>query len=341
MFIRSHTDLRDEHLVFVGHMQRPRFFPSCLGLMALVLGSMNAFALPDSTCPLQVEPPNPETAWHAKALATEKTLQERSSAAHDCRSIRIEVQPEGNALLTFTTTDGRIAVRLLHTADEILATVEALLVTLPVEKPLEKQAELPKPPIPGPLTVSPPKERAAPKPELVREPPRFVFQLFAGGRFGVDAGMFSPSFGTRALFLVRPWELGIGGEVDPLYVPLAGSAPSGFALRSFQGHFLVGRRFIQGPRVFRVGGTFGFGVVREEVDSDPVTKGTIHIDAFQPRVGLYGAVVVPRDKALRFVVGMHGDMAIWGVREAGTLKRNLPDLSRFGLGITLGMEIAP
>lgn len=321
-------------------MQRLRFFRTCLWSLALSLGSMNAWALADSTCPLRVEPPNPETAWHAKAQETEKSLRDRSSAPDDCRSIRIEVQPEGNALLTFTTTDGRIAVRLLHSAEEIPATVEALLVTLPVEKPLEKKKEKAQssnlaPPV---ASLNP---REATKPNVVRETPRFVFDIFAGGRLGVDAGMFSPAVGAQALFLLRPWELGLGGEFNPLYAPLSGSALSGFLLRSFQGHFLVGRRFLQGPRAFRVGGTFGFGLVREEADSDPVTKGTIHIDAFQPRVGLYGAIVIPREKSLRFVVGLHGDMAIWGVREAGTLKRNLPDLSRFSLGLTLGMEVAP
>jgi len=322
-------------------MLRLHFFRTLAFSMTLVFGTSSAPVFADSTCSLQVEPSKPETAWHEKAHETEKTLRERNRAPHDCRSIRIEVQPEGNALLTFTTTDGRIAVRLLHTADDILATVEALLVTLPVDKPIENRVETSKSITSSPRTSSPGNIQASRVLPTSRPASRVAFDFFAGGRLGVDAGMFSSAIGVQALVLLQPWEIGIGGELNPLYGPLSGSAPAGFVLRSFQGIFLVGRRFEQGPRIFRLGGSFGFGLVHEEMDSDPVTKGRINIDAFQPRIGTYGVVVIPRDKKLRFIVVMHGDVAIWGMREAGTLKRNLPHLSRFGLGLALGMEIAP
>lgn len=309
--------------------------------MAFFVGSSNTPAFADSACPLQVEPPNPETAWHTKAREAETALRERSQAAHDCRSIRIEVQPEGNALLTFTTTDGRIAVRLLHSADEIPPTVEALLVTLPVEKPLEVQPEPPKSANNVPRDLSQQNARVPLLPSAFRLSPQILFNLSVGGRLGIDEGVFSSAIGGQALVQINSWELGLGAEVNPWYGPMVDSAPAAFAMRSFQGNFLVGRRFILGPRVVRLGGSFGFALVHEEMDNDPLTKGRIDINAFQPRLGTYAAMVIPRKEKLRFAMGLYGDMALWGLRDGGTAKRNLPNLARFGLGVTLGMEIAP
>lgn len=322
-------------------MQRLRLFRTSAYVMALLLGPMHAPAFADSTCSLQVEPSSPETAWHKKADETEKTLRERSEAPHDCRSIRIEVQPEGNALLTFTTTDGRIAVRLLHSADEIPATVEALLVTLPVEKPLETQPEPAKSANDSPRDLPPGNPSVLISPPVSRPPLQLLFNLSVGARIGIDESVFSSAIGGQALILVNAWELGIGGEVNPSYGPMVDSAPAAFAMRSLQGNFLVGKRFILGPRIVRVGGSFGFALVHEEMDDDPLTKGRVDINAFQPRIGTYVGMVVPRKEKLRFALGVHGDMALWGLRDGGTTKRDLPNLARFGAGISLGMEIAP
>ena len=296
----------------------------------------------NGTCPIQVEPPLPVTTWNDKAHEVETFLSGKDTLQHDCRSIRIEVQPEGNALLTFTTTDGRIAARLLHTPDDIAPTVEALLVTLPVEKPLET-APNPQKSSPTPIPAPPPKtEITAPKlPLPTSAAPRMLFDILTGGRWGLDGGVFAPVMGLQATMQFAPWEIGIGAELNPLYMLLTGSAPAGYAMRSFEGNLLVGRRFVRGPRVFRLGASMGVGLVREETDADPAIKGRVNLDAFQPRVGFYGGLVVPREGKLRLYLGMQGDMAIWGVRENGTIKRDLPNLSRFGLGLILGMEVAP
>jgi len=325
-------------------MLRPRFSQILAISSGLFLGSSGSSPTPvfaDSTCALQVEPANPETAWQGKAQETEKTLRERSGGHDDCRSIRIEVQPEGNALLTFTTTDGRIAVRLLHTADEIPATVEALLVTLPVEKPLETQPEPARSPPQSSREIPREKPSVLLAPPVIRQLPQIVFNLSAGVRVGLDEPVFSSAIGGQALVLLNSWELGFGAEVNPSYGPMVDSAPAAFAMRSLQGNFLVGRRFIFGSRILRLGGSLGFALVHEEMDNDPLTKGRIDINAFQPRIGTYAATVVPRKDKVRFVMGLYGDMALWGLRDGGTNKRNLPNLSRFGLGISLGMEIAP
>ena len=293
------------------------------------------------TCPLHVEPPLPVTVWNDKAHEVESFLSGKNELQHDCRSIRIEVQREGNALLTFTTTDGRIAVRLLHSPEDIAPTVEALLVTLPVEKALEVPA--PAKPSPARIPETPPNKKPSTStlPLTTSTSPRMLFGVFTGGRFGFDSSVFAPVVGLQALMQLAPWEIGMGAELNPLYMLLAQSAPAGYAMRSFEGNFLVGRRFVNGPRVFRLGGSLGVGLVREETDADPAVKGRVNIDAIQPRVGFYGGMLGPRQGPLRFYMGMYGDVALWGLRENGTIKRNLPNLSRFGLGVSLGMEVAP
>lgn len=322
----------------------PHFFaPHCLlaTMMAATACLWSVVARAEFACPIQVEAPGADQLWLEKARETETLLSERGEIQHDCRSIRIEVQPEGNALLTFRTIDERIAVRLLHSPADIFPVVEALLVTLPVEKPFERPDM---PPNTAKLPANQPSNAPAPLPRtpaITRPAPRILLRVLGGIRFGVDTGVLAPAIGLQATMHFEPWEIGIGGELNPLYLPLANSAPAGYLMRSFEGNLLVGRQVIQGRRVFRFGGTLGFSVVHEETDADPVTKGRVNIDAFQPRIGAYGGIVIPREGPFRFYLGLHGDMAIWGIREAGTLKRNLPNLPRFGMGLSLGMEIAP
>lgn len=308
--------------------------------------SMPAVVSADTGCPIQVEPGKPETKWHEKGREAENIFAKPRDIQHDCRSIRIEVQPEGNALLTFTTTDGRIAVRLLHAPDDIAPTLEALLVTSPADKPLETPVRTVDTIPDKPAAVQPEPATRANQP---RNPtraaavpgPQIVFRGMAGLRLGIEGQVFAPAIGLQAAMQFAPWELGFGGEFNPLHLPLAGSAPAGYSMRSFQGHFLFGRLFPRQTFSFRAGASIGVAIVREETDSDPGIKGRINIDAFQPRVGVHGGVVIPREGRFRFHLGLLGDMAVWGVRTNGTIKRDLPNLSRFGMGLSIGVEVAP
>ncbi len=315
-------------------------------VMTFSVISIPAVVQADTGCPIQVEPAAPETKWHEEARAAATIFSKGTENQHDCRSIRIEVQPEGNALLTFTTMDGRIAVRLLHAADDIAPSIEALLVTSLVDKPLE---------IPQQTSNSTPeKKQSAPEkgasrtnsppklvPEVAAGAPRMLFRGMAGVRFGIDGGAFAPAIGLHAAMRFSPWELGFGGEWNPLYLPLTGSAPSGYSMRSFQANFLFGRHFGGQRFGFRAGPSLGIALVHQEMDSDPATKDRIDIDAVQPRVGGYGGITIPRQGAFRLYLGLQADMALWGMRANGTLRRNLPGLSRFGAGLSLGLEFAP
>lgn len=315
-------------------------------VMTFSVISIPAVVQADAGCPIQVEPEAPETKWHEEARAAETTFSKRTENQHDCRSIRIEVQPEGNALLTFTTLDGRIAVRLLHGADDIAPAIEALLVTSPVDKPLEIPPQAsnsipekkPSAPIQGASRMNPPPKLV---PGVAIGAPRILFRGMAGMRFGIDGGAFAPAIGLHAAMRFSPWELGFGGEWNPLYLPLTGSAPSGYSMRSFQANFLFGRHFGGQRLAFRAGPSLGIAIVHEEMDSDPATKGRVGIDAVQPRVGGYGGITIPRRGAFRPYLGVHVDMALWGMRANGTIQRDLPGLSRFGAGLSLGLEVAP
>jgi len=309
--------------------------------------STPAIVSAETGCPIQVEPRETETKWHEKGREAESLFAKPREIQHDCRSIRIEVQPEGNALLTFTTTDGRIAVRLLHSPDDIASTIEALLVTSPVDKPLETPArtvetkpDKPAAVQPGPSTRTN-RQPVAPMSKAIAPAAQIVFRGLAGLRLGIEGQVFAPAIGLQAAMQFAPWELGFGGEFNPQHLPLAGSAPAGYSMRSFQGHFLFGRIFPRQTFSFRAGASIGVAIVHEETDSDPGVKGRINIDAFQPRVGVHAGAAIPREGRFRFYLGLLGDMAVWGVRANGTIKRDLPNLSRFGLGLSLGVEVAP
>lgn len=298
----------------------------------------------DSACPIVLEPREPSTAWHEKAREAEGVFAKLAERQHDCRSVRIEVQPEGNALLTFTTTDGRIAVRLLHSPSDIPPTLEALLVTLPVETPIEAPSPSTKV-SPNPLPSKQPAAHDQPDQPAVsapaRSPHRMFFEAFSGARFGFGAGYFAPALGLRATMQLVRWEIGVRGEWNPLYVPLVDSAPPGYSMYSFQANLFLGRRDVRRFGAFQYGAMMGIAAIQEEADADPATKGKVDIGAFQPRIGGYGGVVIPREGKIRLNIGLFGDFALWGLRAKGTVVKNLPALPRLGLGLTIGMEVAP
>ena len=296
-----------------------------------------ARANPD--CPILLEPADALSEWSEKARQTEAVLLKKQE--HDCRSVRIEVQPEGNALLTFTTSDGRIAVRVLHAPEDIAPTLEALLVTLPVEKtiatPPAKTASAPS----SPPSAAEPAKRAVAKAEPQRATRRMLFEVFTGARFGLDSAFFAPAIGLRATNLFMPWEFGVSGEWNPIYVPLTDSALPNYAMWSFEANIFIGRRKALERMDFPYGFTMGIAAVRAEMDSDTITKGRIGVQAFQPRVGAYGGFVYPREGSLRFNGGLHFDIVLFRTRTGATEQKGLPDLPRFGMGMTLGLEIAP
>lgn len=314
---------------------------ACIIALALCAGSKTARA--DSACPISVEPATVDATWNEKAQEAASTLSKPGENQNDCRSIRIEVQPEGNALLTFTTTDGRIAVRLLHSPSDIFPIVEALLVTLPVERPLEKTTPSPAPsatpnPIPPPAGKL---EHSSNLPKVTRTPPMMLVRAYTGTRVAIEAGMLAPIIGLQTTVQFELWEMGLGGEINPQHLPLGATVPTGYLLRTFEGNILIGRRFPWRKSAFRAGASLGIAIVHEQTDDDPATKGHINIDAFQPRIGAYGGLLIPREGRFRFYMGLQGDVALWGIRDNGTTKKDLPALSRFGLGLCLGMEVAP
>jgi hypothetical protein len=295
----------------------------------------------NTACPILLEPADAQTEWQAQAQRTAVTLSARKDATSDCRSVRIEVQPEGNALLTFTTFDGRIAVRMLHAPADMVPTLEALLVTLPVEMPIETQ---PAQEAPAPNALPPaaePAKQVAEKQEPQQSSHRMLFEGFTGARIGLDSAFFAPAIGMRATNFFAPWEIGVSGEWNPVYVPLMDSALPNYSMWSFEANILIGRRKALEHLALPYGFSMGIAAVHAEMDSDPVTKGRIGIQAFQPRVGAYGGFVYPREGKLRFHGGLQFDVVLFRTRTDATEKRGLPNLPRFGMVMTLGLEIAP
>lgn len=301
-----------------------------------------------ATCPIAVQPADANAAWTTAAHATEKRLADLRDAPQDCRSVTIEVQREGNALLTFTTVDGRIAARLLHTPEDVAPTLEALLVTWPVSPSLV----LPETPsIPMPKPSAPAKEitrtvhqstmYAPEKPILHSVVPRFVLGASAGIRCGVDEMIFAPALLLRGSFVLSSWEIGVRGEWNPTYSRIFGGDPGGFRMYSLAANLTIGRREKLRRFDFPYGFSMGLAGVHEDIDVNPTIRGDIGLDTFEPLAGAYIGLVMPREGRLRFSLGLAFDAALTGLKESATKVRGLPALPRFGIGLSIGMEVWP
>lgn len=297
-------------------------------------------------CPVLLAPSEADEAWKKASLLAEKHLGEHADAPQDCRSVSIEVQREGNALLTFTTVDGRIAVRLLHAPEDIIPTLEALLVTLPVAPPASPTSPSPEP------TRGPdkPPDVGAPSPRfqarhwspVVSVPtPRFLFGVSVGGRWGIDEMLFGPTIQLRGSYELSAWELGVRAEYAPTYSRLVDGDPQGFQMYSLAASIAIGRRETFSRFAIPIGITMGLAGVHEAIDSNPTVKGDINLDTFEPLVGTYLGLVMPERGLFRFSLGLGFDVALVGLKDSAAKARGLPTLPRFGLGLSMGMEVWP
>ena len=307
-------------------------------------------------CRLELVPADAPAPWTSAVRAATSRL--RSGAAHDCSSVEVAVRPSGGALVTFTTTDGRRAVRALTSAEELGPTLDALLVTLPSEPTPQKSA--PSPPVAS-AAPSPPSE--PPRPLVTRvtgvdgEPPpgqgsRSIaiavptaappheahFQLGAsvGGRFGFKGAFFTPAIGFRPSGTFGAWELAGAVEYDSSYTYLPGGSPPGFNLWSFIAAVQVGRRQAFGNVALGYGLGLGVASIREEAnDVDGTAKVT---DFGQPRLSLYGHLVFPRRSTWRGTLDLGLDAALGSVMKRASLRADLPDLPRWGIVVSAGVE---
>lgn len=295
----------------------------------------------NGACPVGVVPEDAGDAWKNAAREAEKRLLEPAGAPQDCRSVLIEVQREGNALLTFMTVDGRMAARLLHAPEDITPTLEALLVTAAPSLSAQEPVQIPE----KTRDMDAPKTKNVPaKAEMPRDSglaPRFLFGISAGGRFGADEMLFGPALLVRASYALSSWELGVRAEYTPMYSRLLGGDPNGFLMYSFAANIAIGRRESFRGLSLPFGITMGLAGVHEAIDAEPHIKGDINLDTFEPLIGTYLGLVMPERKPVRFSLGLALDVALAGLKASAARLRGLPPLPRFGLGLSMGVEVWP
>jgi hypothetical protein len=293
--------------------------------------------------PKDTESSTSASAWTSAADDLRRRLAENTS--DECGSVEIDVSAKGGALLTFTTRDGRRAVRALESADEARPSLEALLVTR-AEPSSNRAAESPKtepPPTVAPAPRDPqtigsrlPLEDLA-RPARPADTLRWIVGLGAGARFGFPGAFASPAFTLRPSVAVGKWELGAAAEWDPTYAYLPGSTPSGFYSWSFQAGFTMGRRQPLGAIDLAFGLGLSIASVREGADkSEDGTARTL--DTAQPRASAYVHLVFARTSRIRPTLDLGTDVALGQLARQGSDKRDLPELPRWGLVLTAGAE---
>lgn len=172
----------------------------------------------------------------------------------DCARIVVDAAPEA-ARVSFTTADGREAVRTLSNPAELRPTVEALLVADSLTQPA---APAPAPPAstpaPKPVTSSSPEAGSAPEraaPAAVATGSAYALQVGArvGSQIGGgsrDAILVSPVLAGSAWIGRYPWELGVLGAFEFQYFDLRDHDPGQRENSSVSVGVAVGRRDPQG-----------------------------------------------------------------------------------------------
>ncbi len=301
-----------------------------VGLCALLAGG---FARAE--CPATVAPADAPPAWGEAARAAARRTS--SVASNDCAAIEVTVGPTG-AELTFTTTDGRRALRVLRSPEEIGPTLDALLVTLPAAPPRAESAPPPTPP--APAVVQPP--RADRTSALVGDAAagaetagtHFMVGGTAGARLGLAGAYLAPTIAARPSGTFGSWELAGVVEYAPLYGSLPGGTPPAFRMWSLVVSVQVGRREALGGVGIGYGLGLGVANVHEEGDDQGTTRA---LDVAQPRAAAYGRLVWPRSSRVRAIFEVSFDVAA-NLGRKGSELRSLPDLPRWGILLGAGVE---
>lgn len=301
-----------------------------------------------ASCRLELVPADAPADWARAAEAAAARLA--SLTTLDCGSVEVAVRPSGGALLTFLTTDGRRAVRALLSPEEIAPALDALLVTSPADlaspaSPSSSSSPPSPAPSPAPPRASPntvrrsdastaaagPALPAVPSPEV-----HFIIGGSAGARFGLAGAYLSPAIALRPSGTFGAWELAASVEYDPSYSYLPGGLPAGWNLWSLIAGVEVGRREAVGPLSIGYGLGVGVASIREEVDGPSAS--TKVADFGQPRLSAYARLVAPRSAPVRPTFELALDAAVANLKKRATLDNDLPNLPRFGVLVTAGVE---
>jgi len=203
-------------------------FVSAALLTRLGLAVMAPSLAPSSprvACQVELQPGNAPHAWIAAAAAVRDSLRERADADRDCRAVVIHASGDRSSV-EVVTLDGRHGVRRLADAGDVVATVDALIVTVRADGAS-----------PDPRGQSDESVRVEVRPPQLAGPPAEIapstgwrIQVVAGG----GARFSLPGTGAAQLELgigvARPgWELGLFGAWAPAAIATGSNTPLAFS----------------------------------------------------------------------------------------------------------------
>jgi hypothetical protein len=284
-------------------------------------------------------PEDAPVVWLDAARNAEERL---ARDAGDCGSVVIEVQHAG-AVIIFATRDGRQATRSVRSADEILPTLQALLVTGP---PPSAAAPNPMPAAAPAAALASPRDRVpvARAPEGSRAAAsesgaHVVASALVGGRLGLPGPFISPPLSVRVSVLVARWELGIRAEYEPAFAWGGGAAPASFSLQRYSFGVTAGRREPLGPAAVGFGLTGGISAFDESgADSTGQPGSAAGISPAEPLLGVYASLLFPRRSPLRLRAELSSDVAVARLGRTLEIDPALPALPWSSVGTCLGME---
>jgi hypothetical protein len=258
------------------------------------------------------------------------------TGAGDCADVVLEVEGEV-ATLTFTTTDGRRAVRVLHDPAELAPILDALLVTLP-ERPAPSSGPQGGRIAPERPPLNPAKVGAPPPPTPIHA----LVSALVGGRLAGPGTFIAPTVNLGAGVGLSRWEFEVTAQWSPTYALLADDQSGPAGLASIGAGLAAGRRTPLGRDVALVTGVTLSAAAEHEGwhTADPATGNTLHqdTDRGQALVGAYAATVFPTSGRTRFRSSLAADVDATHLGDNGAPVRGVPALPWWGLTLALGVE---
>jgi hypothetical protein len=291
-------------------------------------------------------------AWRDAVHAIERTID--AGGHNDCEAIVVSPDAHG-AAVTFTTRDGRTAVRRVTTPDDLLPLAEALLVASPVDEPSAQGEAVPAATVPlvatPPLTLrlAPPGAEPAPGQESVAAAPSIREQdtrarVVIGAAGGVKGGAPGDAVAPLARVVLgvanAHWEAFAFGRWDVEHTMAATSPAGEVRLGSIGGGVLGGRRQRLGALVLVLGS--GVGVYSSDAElhneaEHALGHHALHDTFAEPRLDAYLGLVVPASSRLRLRMQVEGELALLRHQPS---RPEFPAAPGWTMGLTLGAEAA-
>ncbi len=248
----------------------------------------------DRACDIVVDPSTPASPWRD---AVERARVELAKNGEACRTAHLTIDGDG-ATLEFMTRDGRLAVRPVRQPDELVPTLDALLVPLPAPAPTPTIAETSPTESDKPTGQTPPDNPSA----------SLLLSALAGGRVSAPDGYLSFNLALGASLILKHWELGIVAQANPAYRHLDDDDLPNARLSDIGAGIIAGRRIPLGDVTVIAGGSLSASILHEKWSpaiGDPAEQ---EAERGQALVGVFASASFPAHWSTRFRTTLSGDV---------------------------------